>query len=392
MSQPSDTQRVRHIAFFFAAILVAVLAYRIVLPFLGEIAWAVVLTICLAPAQVRLSRRLGETRSALVLTLLVFLLLVVPLVLILQVLVREGAQAVDFTKAHIADRGGPMGLFHTSWQWVHARVPMLPSEEEIVASVSDRLGSVAGEAASRAGYVLKQGIEFVFGLVITLCILFFMLKDAPEMGRAVKRLLPFGRERNEHLLALVRDIVSASVTSTLLIAVVQGIVGGIAFWLLGIPGPFLWGCLMAALAILPAVGATLIWAPAAVWLALSGSWVKGVILALVGILVMSNVDNVVRPLMLSGTARMRTLVLIISLLGGVSAFGFIGIVLGPVVAAVLTALVEIYAETMDQEAETVRADVEAPAVPAQGPGPPPAPPSPPPAASEAVPPEPNPRT
>jgi predicted PurR-regulated permease PerM len=352
MNETSDTQRVRSLAFFFAVVLVAVLAYRIVQPFLAEIGWAVVLTICLAPVQARLSRRLGETKSAIVLTVLVLLFFIVPLILILQVLVREGAQAVDFTKAHIADRGGPMGLLHTGWEWVHQRVPMLPSEEEIVQSLSDRVGSLASQAASRAGYVLKQGLEFIFGLVITLCILFFMLKDAPDMARGVSRLLPFGRERNEQLLVLVRDIVSASITSTLLIAVIQGIVGGLAFWLLGIPGPFLWACLMAALAILPAVGATLIWAPAAIWLAFSGAWVKGVILALVGILVMGNVDNVVRPLMLSGTARMRTLVLIISLLGGVSAFGFIGIVLGPVVAAVLTALLEIYTQTIDEEAET----------------------------------------
>jgi predicted PurR-regulated permease PerM len=119
------------------------------------------------------------------------------------------------------------------------------------------------------------------------------------------------------------------------------------------------------LAVLPALGATLIWAPAAIWLALSGSIVKGVVLALVGVLVLGNVDNVVRPLMLSGTARMSTLTLIISLLGGVSAFGFIGIVLGPVVAAVLTALVQTYA--MLPEPEPAAATVATAGVPVPGP-------------------------
>ena len=103
---------------------------------------------------------------------------------------------------------------------------------------------------------------------------------------------------------------------------------------------------------LPAVGAALVWGPTAIWLALSGSIVKGVVLALFGVLVLSNVDNVVRPLMLSGTARLSTLVLIISLLGGVSAFGFVGIVLGPVVAAVFSALVETYTQPLDEEHET----------------------------------------
>ena len=106
---------------------------------------------------------------------------------------------------------------------------------------------------------------------------------------------------------------------------------------------------MTVLALLPAVGAALVWAPAAIWLAVSGSLVKGIVLALVGLLVLGNVDNVVRPLLLSGSARMNTLVLIISLLGGVSAFGFIGIVLGPVVAAVFTALVESYQLQPEEE-------------------------------------------
>jgi predicted PurR-regulated permease PerM len=165
----------------------------------------------------------------------------------------------------------------------------------------------------------------------------------------VGRLLPFGREQNERLLVLTRDIVSASVTSMLVVAVVQGAIGAVTFLLLGVPGAALWAGLMTVLSLLPAVGAALVWAPAAIWLAVSGSLVKGIVLALVGVLVLGNVDNVVRPMVLSGSARMSTLVLIVSLLGGVSAFGFIGIVLGPVVAAVLTALVESYHLTPDDE-------------------------------------------
>jgi predicted PurR-regulated permease PerM len=348
MNQTSEGQRVTSLLFYGAVVLIAVLAYRIVLPFLAEIGWAVVLAICVAPVQVRLARRLGPTRSAVVLTLGVLLLLVLPLLFVAQMLVREGAQAVDYVKSNVADRGGPMGLFHLAWQWLRQHFPFLPDEQELVQQLSERLGALASQAAGHAGRIVKEAVAFLFSLTITLCILFFMLKDAPDMERAVRRMLPFGRERNADLLAIIRDIVSTSVTSTLVIAVIQGFVGGTAFLLLGVPGALLWGCLMAVLAILPAVGAALVWAPAAIWLALSGSLFKGVVLALVGVLVMGNGDNVVRPLMLSGRSRMSTLVLIISLLGGVSAFGFIGVVLGPVVAAVLTGLVEAYA-LMDEE-------------------------------------------
>ena len=339
----NDAQRITSLVFYGAVVLIAVLAYRIVQPFLIEIAWAVVLAICLAPLQARLARRFGAIRSAAFLTLMVLLVLVVPLLLVARTLVREGAHAVDYVQAHVADRGGPMGLFHVAWQWLHQRLPFLPDEQEVVQHLSQRLGGLAGKAASQAGRALTEVLGVLFSLVITLGIFFFVLRDGPEMAEGVRRLLPFGPEQNAHLLALVRDIVSTSVTSTIVIAVIQGIVGGIAFLLVGIPGAFLWGCLMAVLAFLPAVGSTLIWAPAAIWLAVSGSLGKGVFIALVGLLIMGNVDNVVRPLMLSGSSRLSTLTLIISLLGGVSAFGFIGIVLGPVVAAVLTAFVKTYA-------------------------------------------------
>ena len=243
-----------------------------------------------------------------------------------------------------------MGLFHLVWDWLRQRLPLLPPEEDIVARVSASLGGLAGDLASRAGSVVKGAVSVVFSLLLTLGILFFLLKDQRSLAAAAPRLLPFGRAQNERLLTLMRDIVSASVTSTLAIAIIQGILGAIAFLLLGVPGAALWAGLMTVLALLPAVGAALVWAPAAIWLAVSGSLVKGIILALVGLLILGNVDNVVRPLLLSGSARMNTLVLIISLLGGVSAFGFIGIVLGPVVAAVFTALVESYQLPDEDEA------------------------------------------
>jgi len=340
--QQGGAQRISSLVFYGAVLLIAYLAYQIVQPFLVEIGWALVLAIVLAPAQTRVAARVGAGRSAALLTVLVLVLLVLPATFVVLMLVREGSQIVSYVEGQLSDRGGPMGLFRVAWDWLHARVPLLPSEEEIVEQVSRSLGGVASNVASRAGLVVKGTAQFLFGLVITLGILFFLLKDAPELARAARRLLPFGREQNERLLTLTRDIVSASVTSMLAIAVIQGLLGGLTLWLLGVDGAALWGSLMAVLSMLPAVGAALVWGPAAIWLAVSGSVVKGVVLALVGVLVLGNVDNLVRPLLLSGSARMSTLVLVISLLGGVSAFGFIGIVLGPVVAAVLTALVESY--------------------------------------------------
>lgn len=360
MARASEEQRITGLVFYGAVMLVGYLAYRIVEPFLVEIGWAVVLAICLAPLRERLARRLGPTRAAIALTLTALFLLILPAAFAAAMLVREGPGAIAYVEGQLRDRGGPMGLFHVVWEWLRQRLPLLPSEEEVIQNASSGLGGLASHVVSNAGSVLKGAASFAFGLVITLGIMFFLLKDANDMARAARRLMPFGREQNERLMTLARDIVSASVTSMLAIAMIQGVVGGIAFWLLGIQGAALWGGLMAVLSLLPAVGGALVWAPAAIWLAVSGSLVKGVILALVGLLILGNVDNLVRTLFLSGTARMSTLVLLISLLGGVSAFGFIGIVLGPVVAAVLTALVESYhAAEDDDEARAPAGDAPA---------------------------------
>jgi predicted PurR-regulated permease PerM len=341
-TRAEDAQRAGNLAFYGAVLLVGYLAYQIVQPFLTQIAWALVLAICLAPAHSRIARRIGPLRAAIVLTVLALLLLFLPALAAVAALVRQGPAVVDYVHGQLNDRGGPMGLFHVVWDWLHARIPNLPPEEDVVARLSASIGGFAGLVASRAGSVVKGALGVLFDLLITLGILFFVLKDSHSFAAMAPRLLPFGRAQNERLLTLVRDIVSASVTSMLVVALIQGLLGGLTFLLLGLPGAALWAGLMTVLALLPAVGAALVWAPAAIWLAVSGSLVKGVVLALVGLLILGNVDNVVRPLLLSGTARMNTLVLLVSLLGGVSAFGFIGIVLGPVVAAVVTALVESY--------------------------------------------------
>jgi predicted PurR-regulated permease PerM len=342
MARTTEAERISQLVFYATVLLVGWLAYRIVQPFLIEIGWAVVLAICLDPARIRLERRLGPTRTALVLTLAALVLFVIPVVFVGIALVGQAGPAVSYLETQLRNEGGAAAWFHQGWEWARGRAPFLPDEQEVIAKITASVGKAAQVAAGQAGGLLKGVASVLFTLVITLGVLFFLLRDAASFARALRRVLPFGAEQNERLMTVASDLVSASVTATIAVAAVQGLIGGLTFALLGVSGSVLWGVMMFLLAFLPLVGATLVWAPAAIWLALSGSLVKGIILALVGLLVLSNVDNVLRPLLLAGKAQMNTLVLIISLMGGVSAFGFIGIVLGPLVAALVTALVESY--------------------------------------------------
>jgi predicted PurR-regulated permease PerM len=356
MKRRPESGRLAQAVFYGTVLLVAWIVWKVVQPFVLEIGWAVVLAICLNSIRLRVEPRLGRTKTALALVLGVLVLVVVPAVFVGHTLYDSGESGVDYVQRKLADEGGPGGLFHRLWEWVHARAPFLPDEQTVIADLSQRIGQVVTFAASQAGRIVASVLTFLFSLCIMLSILFFLLRDASGFEGTLRRVMPFEPEQNDRFVRIATELVSASVTATLLIAAVQGIVGGFVFWLLGVKGAGLWGLIMAILSFLPLVGAALVWGPVALWLAVSGHLVKGIVLALVGILILGNVDNVVRPLLLAGKSKVNTLVLIISLTGGVSAFGFIGIVLGPLAAVLLEAILESYYAPRPTEVVTASAE------------------------------------
>ena len=341
MPEPTDRQRVNVLFFYGAVLLLGWLFFRIIQPFLVEIAWASVLAICFEPAHARLTRRFGPSRAALVSTLVVTALIVIPGLLVASVLVAEGTRAVNDIQEAFQREGTTRA--RDAWEWARAHVPFLPPAEEILAHVTESMGKIAAGAATQAGGMLKNVASFLFSLVITLFVLFFFLRDGAALLRVVDRTLPFPVEQRRRLIEQTEELVSASVIATLVIGVIQGTVGGIAFGILGLRSPVVWGVVMGVASFIPLVGTGLVWLPAALWLIVSGSWVKGIVLLGVGALI-SNVDNVVRPMLLSGKSTLNGLLVFLSLMGGVSAFGFIGIVLGPLVAATVVALFESYTD------------------------------------------------
>ena len=187
MTRSEDARRVSNLVFYGSVLLVGYLGYQIVQPFLTQIAWALVLAICLAPAQSRLARRIGSLRAAIALTLVVLLLLFVPALAAVTALVRQGPAVVDYVHGQLNDRGGPMGLFHLVWDWLRARIPTLPPEEDIVARLSASIGAFAGLLASQAGSVVKGAFSVLFDLLITLGILFFLLEGPPDRSPPWRR-------------------------------------------------------------------------------------------------------------------------------------------------------------------------------------------------------------
>jgi predicted PurR-regulated permease PerM len=344
---PATGERLTRVVFYGTVLLIAWLMWKVVQPFALEIGWAAVLAICLNPIRNHLTARLGRTYAAVAIVIGLLLIVILPAIFVGHTLYTEGATGVDYVQRKLDDQGGPAALFHRLWEWARSKAPFLPEESAVIAGISQKIGAVLELAASRAGSILAGVVGFVFSLVIMLSILFFLLKDSPEIARALRRVMPFEPQQNDRFVDIASDLVSASVTSTLAISAIQGVIGGVTFLLLGVPGWILWGVMLAILSFLPLVGGALVWVPVGLWLLVAGHPVKALVVALVGVLILGNVDNVVRPLLLSGKSQVNTLVLIISLMGGVSAFGFIGIVLGPLVAVLLTAIVETYASRPD---------------------------------------------
>jgi predicted PurR-regulated permease PerM len=196
--------------------------------------------------------------------------------------------------------------------------------------------------APRAGAAVADVLATVGSLFVMLFAMFFLLRDGYTFGRRVRELLPLPERERERLMSDTRDLVIASVGVGLLVAAIQGTIGGVAYWLLGIGAPVLWGVAMAICSLIPLVGTGLVWVPTAVWLLFSGQAGRGVALIIIGVVVIGLVDNLVRPLLLSGRTSASGLVIFLGLLGGVGAFGFIGLVIGPIILVTASNLVTVF--------------------------------------------------
>jgi predicted PurR-regulated permease PerM len=214
----------------------------------------------------------------------------------------------------------------------------LPPVEELGARISDLLRSAGAVIARQAGAVLGAMLVLILDLAVLVLALYFCFRDGPALASRARRLLPFDADASARITRHLHDLIHASVTSGVIVAAVQGLLGGLTFALLGIQGAIFWGVVMGFLSLLPLVGSWLVWLPVALWLLATDHVTKGIILIVLGAVLVGGVDNVLRPLLIGKRSSLSILLLFIGLLGGVSAFGFIGLVLGPVVIALALAV------------------------------------------------------
>lgn len=318
------------------------LCWLMLRPFVGVIAWASVLVVVFYPVHKRLARKIQRpSLAALVSCLLVILVILVPVALITVAVFNElsGAlntlqSAVNYVLDPNSRTTGPILNFVGRY----VDIEQLRSEEFLLARLKGLSGQIAGQTLGFLGGLAGVIVQMFF-VIFTM---YYFFKDGDRISETLREALPLQRDQAETIMARTREVIDASVYGVISIAIAQGTLGGLAFWILGLPSAIIWGVAMTFLSMVPMLGAFLVWVPAAIYLAVTGHWVKALLLALWGTLVIGMIDNFLRPALVGSRTRLHELLIFFAVLGGLSVFGVLGVVLGPVVLAVTIALIDVY--------------------------------------------------
>ena len=333
-----ERERFAVVLFYGIVLLIGYLAFHVISPFLVPLAWSAVFAMVLSPVNKWLGRRMGGTWAALTTTIATLVMIVVPALVVGTLLVQEVSDQIQ--NANSTGMTSSPAKFQQAWELVRSRMPYLHLPVDPTATIQEAIKTVAAYAAARAGYVVANVANFVLQLFLMVFGLFYFLRDSTPIVQAIRQLLPFEEARRDRIVDETHDLVVATVGATFAVAVAQGTLSGIALGLLGFSAPVFWGVMTGFASLLPVVGGGLISVPAAIYLFATGDIGRGVILSVFGVAVIGSIDNVLRQVLLMGRTAMHGLLVFVSLLGGVAAFGLIGVVVGPVVMAATTTLVE----------------------------------------------------
>ncbi|HSE34130.1 MAG TPA: AI-2E family transporter [Pyrinomonadaceae bacterium] len=335
-----DTLRARWIAALAATALALYLCWLMLQPFVVVLEWATVLVIVFYPVHKRIAERIGRPGlSALVSCILVVVIVLVPLGFIIGALARELAGSAQTLQqvGPLFDPNSPRTGHILNWLQERGIIQSDP-QQFLLEQARTALRSLLGQTLGLLGNVLSTIVKAFF-VVFTM---YYLFRDGDKIVDALPGVLPLKREHSEAILARTRQVISASVYGVVTIAIIQGALGGIAFWILGVPSPILWSVLLALICMIPIAGSFFVWIPVALYLGLTGHWTKALLMALWGGLVISTVDNFLRPKLMKQYTKLHELFVFFSVLGGMRIFGILGIVLGPVVLAVTIGLLNTF--------------------------------------------------
>lgn len=342
----STSDRLTTVLSYGALVVLGYLVFLIVQPFAAPLTWSAILCIFFYPVYEHLEKRFSPTVASLMCTAGVTLLLILPVLFVLLYAAREAIDASVQIRALLNESAAALPVNFADW--IRRHLPESLRDVDFLGPLRQGTERIATYLASSVGAMLKNLFSFFVNFFLLLFALFFVFRDGKKIMRAVRHLIPFERQLQQEMLSESRDLIFASVAVALLIAAIQGVLGGVAFKLAGIGAPVFMGLLVAFFSIVPVVGSALIWVPAALWLGVNGSWGKAIlVLALCGGLA-GLADNLVRPLLLRNRTRLNDLLVFISILGGLKVFGLLGLVIGPTVVAAALGVFRVYMDSRER--------------------------------------------
>lgn len=327
---------VRPVAFFMMLLGITLVFIGMIKPFLMAIFWSALLALIFRrPFRIlRWKLRGRSNTAAAITTTLIILIVVIPIFFLMLALVNESIGVYQRIESGQWDLAKVV-------DFVETRLPRLQSLlaqvgmtiDELRTSLSNFAVNAAQLVADRVFNYTQNAISFSVQFFLMLYILFFFLRDGTQIVRQIINVLPLGNKWELQLMNRFASVSRATLKGTLIVAVIQGSIGGITFALLGIEGALFWGVLMTVLSLLPVGGSGLVWGPTAIVLLTQGLWIKAIVLVIVGALGIGLIDNLLRPILVGRDTKMPDYLVLLSTLGGLAWFGLSGFVIGPVIAA-----------------------------------------------------------
>jgi predicted PurR-regulated permease PerM len=335
------------------------LVWRIVTPLWQPLLWATLLGSLLAPANSRLAARLGGRArlASAITTILTVVLFMLPVAVIAGAVAAQAAQLLHKLNDEALQATDAMALDLSRVPWLEQPLDWLAKHAGIsIVQVQDWLVAAGKHVltflASSGGTFVLGALGTLVSFLLMLFVLFFVLRDGPALAQKIVRMLPIEERMRGKLWQHLRDVTRAVFMGIGVTALVQGMLVGIGFWIAGLPSALVFGVLAALFALVPLVGTVIVWGPGALYLASLGDYGHAIFLTLWGTIAVGMVDNFLRPLLISGRAEVPTLAVFVGVMGGLQAFGFIGLFVGPIVLGLLVALFRFQSDAADGRSGT----------------------------------------
>lgn len=325
----------------FFSLILGYLSYNVLKPFLSPILWAIVLTIVFYPLYAYISRYIRwRTAASLIVVAIIIMVIIGPFTYLIITLGKEIKQISTYSDSDVLAKI----IENPTVAWILGKVQVAFGIEDVdidklvVKNISTIGKDLIGRITESAKDIVTALINFIFmGFS-----LFFLLREGPDFMSKIRDYLPFSDAQKDRLVSQIKDMVISTIYGGVIVALSQGLLGGVAFFALGISSPAIWGTAIAIMSFIPMLGTFSIWGPACVYLFIQSKIIKGFILLVIGAFGISMIDNILKPIIISGRTKMHTLVIFFSVLGGIKLFGLLGLIMGPLVVALFISVFEIF--------------------------------------------------